>query len=77
MYGMNQGHNTEHAINRSVTDSVKRLYQKSPDFEEAIKAGKHLRHLWFALRDWRGGDSELFFGELGNWADAILSSQDR
>jgi hypothetical protein len=60
-----------------MTDSIKRLYQKSPDFEETIKAGKHLRHLWYALRDWRGGDSEVFFGELGNWADAILSSQAR
>jgi len=62
-------------INREMTDSIKRLYQKSPDLEEGIKAGKLLRHLWFALRDWRGGDSEFFFGELGKWADSILSSQ--
>ena len=62
-------------ISREMTGSIKRLYQKSPDFEEGIKAGKLFRHLWFALRDWRGDDSKLFFGELGNWADAILSSQ--
>jgi hypothetical protein len=42
---MSQGHGTEHANNRSLTDPKKRLYQKSLDFEEAIKAGKHLRHL--------------------------------
>jgi hypothetical protein len=77
MFNTNQGHGTEQTINRAVTDFVKRLYQKSPDFEEGIKAGKHLRHLWFALRDWRGGNSESFFGELGSWADSILSSQGR
>jgi hypothetical protein len=80
MCGVNQGYGTGHMIiNRVVTDfmKLKRLYQKSPNFEEAIKAGKQLRHLWFALRDCRGGDSELFFGELGNWADAVLSKQDR
>jgi hypothetical protein len=57
MCDMNQGRGTEYTINRAVTDSIKRLYQKSPDLEEGIKAGKQLRHLWFALRDWRGGDS--------------------
>ena len=75
--GASQDCGTEHAIHRAVTDSTKRLYQKSPDFEEGIKAGRQLRHLWFALRDWRGGDSELFFGELGDWAEEILSGQDR
>ena len=74
---MDQDRGAEHAIHRAVTDSVKRLYQKSQDFEEGIKAGRQLRHLWFALRDWRGGDSELFFGELGDWAEEILSGQDR
>ena len=56
---------------------MKRLYQDSPEFEKGIKAGRQLRRLWFALRDWRGGDSELFFGELGDWAAEILSGQDR
>ena len=74
---MDQGCGTEHAIHRAVTDSMKRLYQDSPEFEKGIKAGRQLRRLWFALRDWRGGDSELFFGELGDWAEEILSGQDR
>lgn len=27
------------------------------------------RHLWFALRDWRGDDPEDYFGRLGAWAE--------
>lgn len=45
------------------------LYDKAPDYKVAIKAGKDLRYLWFALQDWRGGDSEFFFGTLGRWAE--------
>lgn len=41
-----------------------------PGFEFAIKAGKDVRYLWFALRDWHGGESEQFFGDLGAWAEA-------
>jgi len=48
------------------------LYTHAPDFEFAIKAGKDVRYLWFALRDWHGGESEKFFGELGAWAEARL-----
>lgn len=33
------------------------------------RAGKVFRHLWFAPRDWRGGDLEEFFGALGAWAE--------
>lgn len=46
-----------------------KLYNEAPDYEIAINAGKDVRHLWFALRDWRGGKSEEFFGELGAWAE--------
>lgn len=45
------------------------LYDKAPDYKVAIQAGKDIRYLWFALRDWRGGDSENFFGNLGKWAE--------
>ncbi|KAK2612300.1 hypothetical protein QQS21_001726 [Conoideocrella luteorostrata] len=45
------------------------IYTEAPDYEAAIRAGKDIRYLWFALRDWRGGDSENFFGQLGNWAE--------
>ncbi|TVY93158.1 hypothetical protein LAWI1_G000863 [Lachnellula willkommii] len=45
------------------------LFDQVPDCERAIQAGKDARHLWFALRDWRGDDSEGYFGDLGHWAE--------
>ncbi|KAM0525609.1 hypothetical protein ACHAPE_000317 [Trichoderma viride] len=33
-----------------------------------FEAGRDARHLWFALRDWRGDDPEQYFGDLGAWA---------
>ncbi len=45
------------------------LYLEAPGYETAIRAGKDFRHLWLALRDWHGGDSEEFFGALGAWAE--------
>ncbi|MCJ1240575.1 hypothetical protein MMC14_008579 [Varicellaria rhodocarpa] len=48
------------------------LYHYAPEYETAIRAGKDVRHLWFVLRDWRGGNSEKFFGTLGVWADERL-----
>ena len=45
------------------------LYHDAPDYEVAMRTGKDVRHLWFTLRDWRGGNSESFFGALGGWAD--------
>lgn len=50
------------------------LYEKAPDLEITIKTGKDFRHLWYKLRDWRGGDSEEFFGGLGAWAETIITS---
>ncbi|MCJ1343386.1 hypothetical protein MMC31_001579 [Peltigera leucophlebia] len=47
----------------------KALYIKAPNYERAIKAGKDARHLWFALRAWRGQGPEKFFGDLGGWAE--------
>ncbi|TVY33320.1 hypothetical protein LOCC1_G008119 [Lachnellula occidentalis] len=45
------------------------LFDQAPDYERAIQAGKDARHLWFALREWRGDDSEGYFGDLGLWAE--------
>ncbi|ERS97015.1 hypothetical protein HMPREF1624_06342 [Sporothrix schenckii ATCC 58251] len=45
------------------------LFHHAPDYKRAIQAGKDARHLWFALRDWRGDDPEDYFGDLGNWAE--------
>ncbi|OBT95779.1 hypothetical protein VE01_06525 [Pseudogymnoascus verrucosus] len=53
-----------------ATEYAKVLFERAPDYECAIKAGKDARHLWFALRDWRGQDPEGYFGRLGDWAEA-------
>jgi hypothetical protein len=53
--------------------SLKALYEHAPYFQRAIRAGKDARHLWFALKRWRGDDPEVFFGELGAWAERRLS----
>ena len=45
------------------------LFEQAPDYERVIEAGKDARHLWFALRDWRGDDPEGYFGDLGVWAE--------
>ncbi|KDQ49291.1 hypothetical protein JAAARDRAFT_200997 [Jaapia argillacea MUCL 33604] len=47
----------------------KALFDQAPDYERVIKAGKDARHLWFALREWRGDNPEGFFGGLGDWAE--------
>ena len=45
------------------------LFDQARNYEYAIKAGKDARHLWFALRQWRGDDPEEYFGDLGAWAE--------
>ncbi|KAG6017606.1 hypothetical protein E4U43_000739 [Claviceps pusilla] len=49
------------------------LFLHAPHFEHTIKMGKDARHLWFALRDWRGDDPEDYFGALGSWAEKRMS----
>ncbi|TAQ88372.1 hypothetical protein B7494_g3319 [Chlorociboria aeruginascens] len=48
---------------------LQKLYKEAPGYEIAIGAGKDVRYLWFALRDWHGGNSEEFFAGLGTWAE--------
>ncbi|KAK0710253.1 3-hydroxybutyryl-CoA dehydratase [Lasiosphaeria miniovina] len=48
------------------------LFTQAPNYERAIQAGKDARHLWFALRDWRGDDPEGYFGGLGAWAESRM-----
>ncbi|KAF3310519.1 hypothetical protein TWF173_009406 [Orbilia oligospora] len=48
-------------------------FKQAPDYERAIQAGKDARHLWFALRNWRGDDPEEYFGDLGTWADRRMT----
>lgn len=48
------------------------LFNQAPQYKSAIRSGKDARHLWFALREWRGDDPEGYFGELGAWAERRL-----
>lgn len=45
---------------------------RAPILERCILAGKHARHLWFALKRWDGDDAEAFIEGLGHWAEARL-----
>ncbi|KAJ6557356.1 hypothetical protein DFH09DRAFT_543815 [Mycena vulgaris] len=45
------------------------LDERAPQYIPAIKAGKDARHIWFALKVWRGDELEEYFGLLGAWAD--------
>jgi hypothetical protein len=45
------------------------LFAHAPELKTAIERGSDVRYLWFALRDWRGGDAERFFGALGEWVE--------
>jgi hypothetical protein len=63
-------HRLSQCMNREVTVfSAQALFDQAPSYERAIQAGKDARHLWFALRDWRGDDPEGYFGDLGAWAE--------
>ena len=55
-----------------ATQYINVLYEKAPGYKTAIQAGRDARHLWFALRDWRGDDPEGYFGALGDWAETRL-----
>ena len=55
-----------------ATQYINVLYEKAPSYKTAIQAGRDARHLWFALRDWRGDDPEGHFGALGTWAETRL-----
>ncbi|KAF2235559.1 hypothetical protein EV356DRAFT_523083 [Viridothelium virens] len=55
-----------------ATQYIDILYEKAPEYQSTIKAGRDARHLWFALRDWRGDDPEGYFGTLGTWAERRL-----
>ncbi|KAK4500572.1 hypothetical protein PRZ48_008761 [Zasmidium cellare] len=48
------------------------LFEQAPDYQKAVQAGIYARHLWFALRDWRGDDPEEYFRRLGAWADETM-----
>ncbi|KAG5721006.1 hypothetical protein E4T56_gene9342 [Termitomyces sp. T112] len=48
------------------------LYKFAPEYQHVIRAGKDARHLWFALRSWKGDDAEDFFGKLGRWSMTMI-----
>jgi hypothetical protein len=63
-------HHLSQCMNREVTTFLPQaLFHQAPNYERAIQAGKDARHLWFALREWRGDDPEGYFGDLGAWAE--------
>jgi hypothetical protein len=37
-----------------------------------IREAHDARYLWFALRNWLGTSPEIYFGELGVWAEKKL-----
>lgn len=51
------------------------LFDRAPNYRDTIRAGKDARHLWFALREWRGDDPEDYFGALGVWAEKRIEEQ--
>lgn len=53
---------------------VEDLFTFSPQYKTAILAGKDIRHLWYALKDWRGKDSVDFFGGLAGWAKGRMEA---
>ena len=52
--------------------SLQALFTQAPDYEGLIQPGEDARHLWFALRDWRGGNADVFFDDLGAWAESRM-----
>lgn len=49
------------------------LFERAPEYERVMRAGRDARFLWFKLRDWRGDDPEGYFGRLGAWAEGRLA----
>ncbi|KAI0107227.1 3-hydroxybutyryl-CoA dehydratase [Nemania sp. FL0031] len=49
------------------------LFIQAPSYKQVIQAGSDVRHLWFALQDWRGEEPEGYFGDLGTWANGRLN----
>ncbi|KAK4185042.1 hypothetical protein QBC35DRAFT_517184 [Podospora australis] len=66
-------HNT--SIATDADGKPQKLYHGAPGYETVIRTGKDFRQLWYALRDWRGGDSEEFFGKLGTWAENLMQQR--
>ncbi|KAJ7208051.1 hypothetical protein GGX14DRAFT_455343 [Mycena pura] len=49
------------------------LAEQEPRYLHAIKAGRDARHIWSALKSWRGEDHEQHLGELIPWAEDRLA----
>ncbi|KJZ76394.1 hypothetical protein HIM_04123 [Hirsutella minnesotensis 3608] len=52
----------------------KELFAHVPEYREAIRAGRHLRHIWFALRNMDKGCTEPQLFELMDWAGAKMAA---
>ncbi|RAL61120.1 hypothetical protein DID88_010459 [Monilinia fructigena] len=52
---------------------LRKLYGKAPEYEGAIKAGKHMRYLWNSLASGPGRDPEESCNMLREWAEERIS----
>lgn len=63
----------DHELHKTWTQTYfESLFASAPSYKNAIRAGKDARHLWFALKAWRGDDPEDYFGALGHWAEVRM-----
>jgi len=58
--------------NLIITPSSQALFNLAPDYERAIRAGRDAMHIWMMFKKWREEDAEVYFGDLGSWADKRL-----
>jgi hypothetical protein len=52
-----------------IAHPTQTLFNQAPNYKHTIRTAKDVRHLWFALREWRGDDPEGYFGDLEAWAE--------
>ncbi|KAG6810278.1 hypothetical protein H0H92_012607 [Tricholoma furcatifolium] len=51
---------------------IQAVFDGAPEYKRAIQSGKDARRIWIALRDLYDQDMEVYFGELGEWAESRL-----
>ena len=78
--GILQGMSCVQALSISVYEkrsnylfTAQRLYEQVPIYKCVIQAGKDAHHPWVALQGWRDEDPEIYFGDLGAWAERKMN----
>lgn len=54
---------------KQLTFTAQVLYEQASIYKRVIQAEKDARRLWFALQGWQIEDPEIYFGDLGAWAE--------